>query len=87
MGNSSSSFNDRVNRQEAAVSTYYNNNKSDLSCGGRYHERQIKGKLRDMYNSSSSSSYSRSNDYVTSYDASNRSNNSYQRASNYFRNN
>ncbi len=85
MGNNNSSFDNYVNKQEAAVNSYYNSNKSDLSCGGRYSERQVKGKLRAEYNSPNS--YSRNNDYVTSYDASNRSNNSYRKASNYFRNN
>ncbi len=85
MGNSNSSFDSRGYKQEAAVNSYYNSNKSDLSCGGKYNERQIKGKLRDEYNNSNS--YSRNNNYVTSFDASYKSNNSYQKASNYFRNN
>jgi hypothetical protein len=85
MGGTSSSFNDKINRQETAINSYYNTHKNDLSCGGKYSERQIKGKLRQQYNSSyGSNSYSKSNDYVLSYDASYKSNGSYARAPTYY---
>jgi hypothetical protein len=85
MGGVSSIDNNYINRQEHAVNDYYNKHKNDLSCGGKYTEGQIKGKLRQQYNSYDKTSYSRSDDYVLSYDASNLSKGSYANASNYFR--
>ena len=80
MGVVNSSYNDKLNRQETAINSYYNSNKCDLSCGSKYSKRQIKGKLREYYHNLN---YSRINDYVLSYDAKYKSNDSYVRTTTY----
>jgi hypothetical protein len=80
MGGVNSSYNDKINWQETVINSYYNSNKCDLSCSGKYSKRQIKGKLREYYHNSN---YSHSNDYILSYDAKYKSNDSYACAPTY----
>lgn len=64
MGNLSSY--QEIEKQERAIRLFRQNYKGDLSCNGKYTNKQINGKLRRLYNGYTGDKYK--NDFILDSD-------------------